>query len=142
MIRFRNISMLMVLVSTVLTGCAVSKQDLKQSPTTRTEYFDQNYQALYKTILDQMEECWATGLVMFLSPVRMEIKSQLYPDLGLGEISYYQSNIGDIHYHLVEVRKKGDGSDLTVFTGHKLEHINKRELEIYFAWARGSNSCE
>jgi hypothetical protein len=125
-----------------LAGCAASKQDLRQSQNTRTEYFDQNYQALYKTVLDQMQTCWHTGLMMPLSPVRMQIKSELYPDLGLGEISYYQSNLGDIHYHLVEVRKKGDGSELTVFTGRKLAHVNQRELETYFAWARGSKSCE
>jgi hypothetical protein len=125
----------------ILSGCG-SKGDLSRSSTTRTESFPQNYQALHRTILNQMEKCFHTGAMMIMSPVRNEISSQIYSDLGETELAYFQSNISNIYYHVVKIKRTETGSTMTVSTGNKLEVHNRSELELYFKWARGSTACE
>lgn len=125
----------------LLTSCG-SKGDLSKSPTTRTESFEENYQILHRRILNQMEKCLHTGGMMIMSPVRMEISSQIYSELGESELAYFQSNLSNIYYHIVKMKRSGTGSTMTVSTGNKLEVHNRRELELYFKWARGSAACE
>ena len=133
--------MFAVLGLAILMGCG-SKGDLSLSPTTRTESFQENYQVLHRRILNQMEKCFHTGGVMIMSPVRMEISSQIYSELGESELAYFQSNLSNIYYHVVKIKRTGSGSTMTVSTGNKLEVHNRRELELYFRWARGSTACE
>jgi hypothetical protein len=135
----RNVLISVVLVA--LTGCAATDtKTLKASPSKQvTVTINENYQRVYKNILDKMTECQGEGIVGLLSS--MQVKHTMLPDLKEAEISYTMSNLGSTSYfYHAELRGTEDGKTrITVYSG--LSTWNKL-IDRSLVWARDPNaSC-
>lgn len=75
-----------------LAGCAPSStMELKQQSQPITFTVDKPYQRVFKEARDEFERCVSSGWIFGSA----EVDSQLYPDLGEGEVSITHDNMGD-----------------------------------------------
>lgn len=124
-----------------LTGCAATDtKTLKAKPSKQvTATINENYQRVYKNILDKMTECQGEGMVGIASS--MQVKHTMLPDLKEAQISYTMSNLGSTSYfYHAELRGTEDGKTrITAYSGLSTwDKLVDRSL----VWARDPNaSC-
>jgi len=120
-----------------LTACSPAPADLdaKAAPVTRS--YAENYQEIYRRVSTTMKRCSSTSLGAYASLVA---DSELYPDLGYGEISYSLLNWGVRNYYLTaRIEKAPVGSKITVRAGNTV--APEQSVSTVLRWASGDQSC-
>lgn len=104
------------LLGFLLVGCTPGTyKELKQAPASKYDFYtDQNYQAVYRTVLTKMRECHQAGMIT----AQMTVQGQLYTDIQEGEIiASLQSGMGSDVFLGVDVKKADSGTRVSVFSG-------------------------
>lgn len=129
-------------LATLLTGCAAGNvSEIRADPanSVRVE-IDQNYQRVYKNVLDKMHECIGESSAGMFAQVR--IRHALYSDLQEGNIGYVMDNLG-VANHYLQVDIKGLPNNRTRLEAFVHFSTWKPHLERVTAWAiDGRAPCE
>jgi hypothetical protein len=76
----------LLLAAFLIAGCApATMQGLREQPGSQAAKFEveQNYQAVYRTIVTNARKCWQTGMIT----AQMVVTADLYTDTKTGQIS-------------------------------------------------------
>lgn len=101
----------LILVS-LLSGCAAGTvNELRSDPANSIKLeINQNYQRVYKNLLEKMQECMGEGWVGVFA--QNHIRHAMFNELQEANISYVMSNLG-YQNHYLHVDIKGSGRDNT-----------------------------
>lgn len=124
-----------------LAACSTTPQGLEQASSTKSivRTYPDNYQLVYKRILDPAKQCSEGGMAFSLS-ASLNVDAQLYNELGYGEISYSMINVGVRNYYWkAKVEKADTGSKITIYSGNTLN--NAVWLNKVSGWADGKLGC-
>ncbi|MBO9428743.1 hypothetical protein [Sulfitobacter sp. R18_1] len=110
------------LVVSLLVACAPNTVgDLRKSPGSVTEmHLNENYQSVYRRLTTQGRACFDVNLV---TAQRM-IRSELYSDLGVAEISYEMFGVNNEVYAVADIVKDGDGTTLKITSAKGAEEMD------------------
>lgn len=95
-----------LLAAAALAGCMSTPQELKDAPTTTNKSFvvGANYQEVYRNIAE-FERCGMDSLSVWST---MYFDTELYSELGYGELAYRINNTGSVDFQwVVRVTKIG-----------------------------------
>lgn len=124
----------------VLGACTTTLEELESNPSTltKTVQFQQNYQTVYRNLATTARRCQT---VILTAGAAMEIDSELYSDLGFGEVANRLSNWGtNTYYWRAKIERTGPNSSrMTGWSGSTVN--NSVALERIFAWASGDQNC-
>lgn len=116
-----------------LAACAPnSPAAIKQAPGAVSElHMNENYQEVYRTLVEQSRECFETGAMSASTHVR----SDLYTDIERGDVSYELiGGFGKDVYATVDILKNENGSTVRIYAAPGFEsYITKVER-----WMRGT----
>jgi hypothetical protein len=127
----------MLIGLTVFTGCSSTPADLEAKTTPVTQNYPENYQEIYRRVAGTAKRCFTTSMGAYAS---MAVDSEIYSELGYGEISLSLINMGTRNYYLmVRVEKQLPGSRLTVRSGNTL--ASERYKDLVLRWAGGDQNC-
>ena len=124
-----------VLIASIVSGCSSTPADLqaKSAPIERT--YVENYQEIYRRVSTTAKRCYAGNVSAYAS---FAVDSELYSDLGYGELTLSLINLGTRNYYLsVRVEKLPKGSKLIAKSGNTL--AADRYIERALAWASGTD---
>lgn len=126
------------IIMVLLAGCAAQSVDeIKQKPS-KVHVFSRaaNYQEIYRSIAQTARTCWAGTQ---LSPAQTLVDTDLYSELGKGEITMWMSHLGPSIYLHALIQKKADAlTEVTVYTFYSTWDVMGPKLE---RWADGSRDC-
>ena len=120
-----------------MSACSTAPADLeaKSAPIVRT--YGENYQEIYRRVSTALKRCGTTALNAYAS---MAADSELYPDLGYGEISYSLINWGVRNYYMTaKIEKLPAGSKITVYAGNSI--ASDQAARTVLRWASGDQGC-
>jgi len=126
-----------VIVAFSMTSCSTAPADLeaKSAPIVRT--YGENYQEIYRRVSTALKRCGTTSLNAYAS---MAADSELYPDLGYGEVSYSLINWGVRNYYMTaKIEKAAAGSKITVRAGNSI--APEQAVRTILRWASGDQDC-
>jgi hypothetical protein len=113
-------------------------KELRESSSKRIEFkVEENYQRVYKNLLDKMHECIGEGWAgVFAS---YHIKNELYSELEEGEITFLMSNAGMQNYymHMDVASISAEQTKVDAFVYYSTWAKN---LPLIKQWASDSNS--
>lgn len=119
------------------TGCSTSPADLEAKATPKVQSFSENYQEIYRRASGTAKQCFAGNIGAYAS---MAVDTELYPDLGYGEITISLINWGVRNYYLsARIEKEKVGSKVTVRTGNTLGA--ERLGTSLMRWSSGETDC-
>ena len=125
-----------------LTPCAASNvKELKDNPSKTIAFtVEENYQRVYKNILDKMHECMGEGWAGAFASTH--IKHELYNDLKEGNITFLMSNAGSQSYYMhIDVASIEDKK--TRINTYVYYSTWEKNLPLVEQWARdGKSSCD
>ncbi|WP_371346482.1 hypothetical protein [Ancylobacter sp. IITR112] len=119
-----------------LAGCSTTPTDLEQKSAPTVLEFKENYQEIYRRVAKQATRCLKVDVGDGGS---FEVDTELYNELGYGEVSYSLGSLSRNYYMSAKIEKVGEGSRLTLHTGNQLASARVRDLVI--EWANGSTAC-
>lgn len=127
------------LVATLVSACTPTSEALKSDPETVKQEvtLNKNYQAAYRDLVTAATDCLAsTGIAS-----EQNVTSELYSELGLGEVTYWLSNFGTQNYYWkAEIRKTGSSSSVMhVWAAGSI--IAETVANKVILWANGDRSC-
>lgn len=131
----------MACAALLLAGCAGgSIGDVKSNAATKFEFDAKgNYQQVYKDISQTARACWAGG---YISPygASRNVQADLFPDLKHGEVTWWQSNVGQSYYATATIEPADTGdAHVTVWNYyHSWDNIGPRVQR----WATGDTACD
>lgn len=130
---------LILLLMLVMTGCApATMQGLRDSYHEKISFkSDQNYQAVYRTLLNQSRECYqSTGLL----GVDNVVQGDIYTDIQSGSIAIAQHNpmYGINTWMVIDISASAEKSSINVYCFNQVWCRNARGIE---KWVSGSKSC-
>ena len=102
----KNFAMAIALTA-VLAGCApATMQELRRKPGGEAKFQSpENYQLVYRTILNNARRCYQTGLVT----AQMIVQGDLYTDIKTGEVTVaLHGGLGVSTYLGIDIRAIGD----------------------------------
>jgi len=125
-----------------LMSCAASNiKELKEHYSKKIEFtVDNNYQRVYKNILDKMHECKGEGWAgVFAS---YHIQHELYNDLKEGYITFLMSNAGSQSYYMhIDVASISD--EQTNVNAYVYYSTWEKNLPLVKQWAfYGNSGCD
>lgn len=126
----------------VLAGCAAGNvSEIRADPANAIRMeLDQNYQRVYKNVLDKMHECIGESWAGLFAQVR--IRHALYSDLQEGNIGYVMDNLGQANHYL-QVDIKGLPGNKTQLAAYVYFPTWRPQLDRVRAWAmNGQAPCE
>jgi len=131
-----------IVICFVLTACAASNvRDLRDNSSAQMEFkVEENYQRVYKNLLDKMHECVGEGWAgVFAS---YHINSELYNELGEGEISFMMSNAGMQSYYMqMDVASLSEAQ--AKVNAYVYYSTWEKNLPLIKQWAvNGDSSCD
>lgn len=129
-------------LAALLAGCAAGNvSEIRTDPANAVRIeIDQNYQRVYKNVLDKMHECIGESWAGMFAQVR--IRHALYSDLQEGNIGYVMDNLG-VANHYLQVDIKGLPNNRTRLEAFVHFSTWKAHLERVQAWAiDGRAPCE
>jgi len=130
-----------LVAATLLAGCMSSPEQLEQRADTHTLEVDikRNYQIAYRDLSKTARRCLA-GL-NFLATTHI-VDSELYSELGYGEVVHRLNNWGVASYYWkAEIRKTGARSSrLIVWSGGATLH-KEGNADSVARWAQGDARC-
>jgi len=128
-----------IAVVALLTGCAAGTvKDLKSDPANSIRVqIDQNYQRVYKNLLERMQECMGEGWVGVFA--QNHIRHAMYSELQEANISFVMSNLGyQNHYLHVDIKAlEQEKTKLEAFVYFSTWRSALGRIE---AWARDTNA--
>lgn len=125
-----------VLAGFALAGCSTTPTDLEQKTAPTVLEFKENYQEIYRRVAKQATRCLKVDVGDGGS---FEVDTELYNELGYGEVTYSLGSLSRNYYMSAKIEKVGEGSRLTVHTGNQLASARVRDQVI--DWANGSTAC-
>jgi hypothetical protein len=126
-------------VAIVVTSCSTTPEALEKSSgkVGATRNFSENYQEIYRRIYEPATRCQSGNISPMAS---LNIDSQLYTELGYGEVTKSMINWGTRNYYWkAKIERAGTGSKLTVSAGNTL--YNQVMLDDILRWASGDSKC-
>ena len=128
----------LITVCIVLAGCSSTPADLEAKATPVVRTYPENYQEIYRRVSSNAKRCYAGNVGAYSS---FAVDSELYPDLGYGELTLSLINYGSRNYYLsVRVEKNGSsGAKLTARAGNTL--AADRRIEEILNFASGGQDC-
>lgn len=135
----RFVVRLAILAGTVFlcAACSTTPADLEAKAAPVSKVFSENYQEIYRRAAGTAKRCLASNMGPYAS---MAVDTELFPDLGYGEITFSLINWGVRNYYLsARIEKLPQGSRLTVKSGNTLvpDHWGQSLLR----WATGDSDC-
>lgn len=99
--------------------------------------YSENYQEIYRRVSTTAKRCFAGNVGAYAS---FAVDSELYSELGYGELTLSLINMGTRNYYMsARVDKQPTGSKLTVRSGNTL--ASERYKTLMLAWAGGDQNC-
>lgn len=136
-----KIKNLQLLLPALLVGCAAgSVKDMRESATPENKIsvvIDQNYQTVYKRLLDKLSECLGEAQVGLFA--NMHIKSDIFSELREARVSYMMTNLGTQSYYF-HANIAGTGIDTTKLDGFVYYGTWRPILPKLAAWASKDNA--
>jgi len=130
------------IAAALLAGCAAGNvSEIRADPANAVRLdLDQNYQRVYKNVLDKMHECIGESWAGVFAQVR--IRHALYSDLQEGNIGYVMDNLG-VANHYLQVDIKGLPNNKTRLDAYVHFATWKPHLDRVKAWAvDGQAPCD
>jgi hypothetical protein len=126
-----------IAVLLALLGCSSTPQELEANNAPTVVSFTENYQEIYRRVASTAKRCIAGNMGAYAS---MAVDTELYTELGYGEIQVSLINMGTRNYYLTaRIDRVGTGSKLTVRSGNTL--AASRNLSSIIEWANGRDTC-
>lgn len=124
----------------LLAACSTTPQALETADATQstTRTYGQNYQEIYRRVVSTATRCSAGNISAYAS---FAVDSQLYSELGYGEVSTSLINWGVRNYYWKAKIEKapGGGSTMHLYSGNTLN--NATMLNKVVGWADGDTNC-
>lgn len=129
-----------IMIVAALSACTTMEaQDAK--PYAVTFEVQESYQAVYARTLHAMRRCLNPGSGYLFSPVSEQMDSQLYPDLGYGELTRYQANVSAIPWSTTRMARQGNATVVSIKTSSQAEYAQRQSLAWLGYWAKGGTTC-
>lgn len=126
-----------LIVLFVLAGCSTSQEELAGKTAPVVRQYEASYQEIYRRIVNSGKRCLAASMSAYSS---MEVDSELYPDLGYGEVSLSLVNFGTRNYYwTAKIEEADSGSRLTMNAGNTVGA--PKLIASGLRWADGDPSC-
>ena len=120
-----------------LGGCSTTPADLEAKAVPTIQTYSENYQEIYRRVSTTAKRCFAGNVGAYAS---FAVDSELYSELGYGELTLSLISMGTRNYYLsVRVEKQPAGSKLTARSGNTL--ANERYKSLVLGWAGGDQNC-
>jgi hypothetical protein len=128
---------LLLLVAVAVLGCSTKPTDLQSSTPAVTREYQANYQEIYRRVSGTAKRCYA-GIIN--SSAAMTVDSELFSELGYGEIQLSLINYGVRNYYwTAKIERMTKGTKMTLHAGNTIApqvHINNA-----IRWADGDENC-
>lgn len=123
-----------VAVALMLAACSTTPTELEQKA---EQLYPDNYQEIYRRVSTTAKRCMATNLTGYAS---MAVDSELYSELGYGEISVSLINVGVRNYYVsARIEKQPKGSRMVLRVQNTLP--GRQYAEMFQRWATGDQNC-
>lgn len=124
-------------LTVLLTGCTSTPAEIESKTAATVKTYAQNYQEIYRNTSGTARRCFAQNLNGQASLV---VDSELYSDLGYGEVSMSIINWGYRDYYFTaKIEKAGAGARMTARPGPALGSGNF--FDKLLRWAEGDQAC-
>ncbi|SCB33772.1 hypothetical protein GA0061098_1006166 [Bradyrhizobium shewense] len=121
----------------LLAGCSSTPADLEAKAAPIVQTYSENYQEIYRRVSTTAKRCFAGNVGAYAS---FAVDSELYSELGYGELTLSLINMGTRNYYVsARVDKQPTGSKLTVRSGNTL--ASERYKTLLLGWAGGDQNC-
>ncbi len=128
---------IIIALALACAGCSSTPADLESKSTPTIQNYTENYQEIYRRVSTTAKRCFAGNVGAMAS---IAVDTELYPDLGYGEVSLSLINYGTRNYYLtVKAMKQSSGSMLIIRSGNTLAADRYRTLVL--GWAGGDQDC-
>jgi hypothetical protein len=130
---------LLAIIATVvsLSGCSTSPADLEAKTAPIVQSYPDNYQEIYRRVSTTAKRCIAGNMTGYAS---MAVDSELYSELGYGEVTVSLINMGIRNYYIASrIEKIGNGSRITIRSGNTL--ASSTNTNAFLRWAANDQSC-
>lgn len=118
-------------------ACSSTPAELEAKSAPISQAFKENYQEIYRRIAGTARRCMAGNIGAQAS---MAVDTELFPDLGYGEITVSLINWGVRNYYLsARIEKTPTGSLVTAKAGNAL--AAERLAQSAIRWAAGEQDC-
>jgi hypothetical protein len=125
------------IMAMLVSACSSTPADLEQKAEPVTRSFAESYQEIYRRVSGPARRCFAGNVGAYAS---FAVDSDLYSDLGHGEITLSLINWGTRNYYMsTKIERADSGSTLTVRAGNTLAAGNA--IENVLRWAGGDSAC-
>ena len=135
-------NIIIISICVFLTSCAASNvKELKENPSKTIEFtIEENYQRVYKNLLEKMNECMGEGWAGVFASTH--IKHELYNELKEGNITFLMSNAGSQSYYMhIDVASIADKK--TRINAYVYYSTWEKNLPLVKQWAfDGNSSCD
>lgn len=122
-----------------LVGCSSTPEELDKSTSAArtTKKYSENYQEVYRRLVRTARLCSGGPAG---KRTAFQLATDLYSDLGYGELSLSLYNYGTHNFYWkAKIEKDGTGSKLTVVSGNTL--AQNSQLNSIVRWADGGEGC-
>lgn len=127
----------MVLAVGGVVACSGTPAELESRVAPITRDFSENYQEIYRRVSRTATRCWGSARTPYSS---LDVDSQLYSELGFGEVAFSQSNMGARTYFVTaRVERRDEGSRLILHSGNTL--ASQRHAATFLRWSDGDEAC-
>jgi len=130
-----------VLTAFALLAACTSMQEHDAKPFDTQFTVTEDYQAVYAATLRVMRQCLNPGSGYFLSPVTEQMSSDLYPNLGYGEITRYQANMVAVPWSTTRIARHVEGTLVSIKTSSQARYAQRYTRAWLVYWARGGTEC-
>jgi hypothetical protein len=135
--NMRNLGIVAVCATLLLAGCSSTPAELEAKAAPIVQTYPENYQEIYRRVSTTAKRCFAGNVGAYAS---FAVDSELYSELGYGELTLSLINMGTRNYYVsARVDKQPAGSKLTVRSGNTL--ASERYKTLLLAWAGGDQNC-
>lgn len=122
-----------------LGGCSTTPANLEANTAPKSQTYAENYQEIYRRVAGTAKRCFSSEMGKYAA---MTVDSELYSELGRGEVSVSLVNMGTRNYYLsAKIQRTGPrSSEMTVNAGNTLG--SERMTGMVFDWARSDGNME
>lgn len=134
---------IVLFASFALSAC-VSSEEFYQQPFDAVEADPRPYQQVYASTLQTARSCIVTGLAGFglAGPQQYRVDSELYSDLGYGDIEMYLEGFGRFPVWQVRMtRAASGGTEISYRISAPTDRARANEFRRISTWARGGTDC-
>lgn len=136
-----KVSLIIALAAFTVPACTLQSQEsFDTQPYDVDVAVPRNYQAVYADVVKGAQKCWGATPYFGTMPQSDQLQTDLYPDLGYGEVYNYASGTVFMPRVLVRIDKAGETARVRIKTGMTAgkETTYRRPA---LKWASGDTSC-